>query len=470
MTHPLFQRSSGVLLPLASVPAPGGIGDMGPAARHFVEWLEAAGQRWWQMLPVHPLGRGNSPYDSSSAFAGEAAYLSIDDLVRDGILPAACLRGAPKPAEGRVSPRKAWSWKKPLLLRAFRTWTKQGGAQSKAFERFCAEQSVWLGAWEVYENAEPGLSAFLQFQFERQWQSLREHARAHGIALLGDVPLFVGADSADVQAHPKLFRLNRRGKPTVISGCPPDAFSSDGQLWGHPHYDWKAHRAEGFRWWRERVARELQLFDALRLDHFIGIQRAWEVKANHKTARHGQWVKGPGAALLGALADGGQALPLVAEDLGAITPAVRALRDQFDLPGMRVLQWGFDPGSEHAPESVPENSLVYCGTHDNDTSAGWFRGLDKQHKARVLSRTGGSAASLPWDLWQCASSTAAHTAIVQLQDLLSLGRVARTNTPGTSRGNWCWRPDPAVLSKDLAVRTRALATSTARFMGHGVRD
>lgn len=463
MTHPLFRRASGVLLPLASVPASGGIGDLGPAARQFLEWLAAAGQRWWQMLPVHPLGRGNSPYDSSSAFAGEAGYLSIDDLVRDGLLPAVCLRGAPKPANGRLSPRRAWAWKKPLLQRAFRTWTKRGGPQSRAFERFCAEQAAWLGAWEAYEQAEPGLSVFLQFQFERQWQALRAYARKQGIVLLGDVPLFVGADSADVQAQPQLFRLNRRGKPTVISGCPPDAFSADGQLWGHPHYDWKAHGADGYAWWRQRMARELQLFDALRLDHFIGFQRAWEVKASHKTARHGRWVKGPGAALLSALQEQGKALPLVAEDLGAITPAVRSLRDRFDLPGMRVLQWGFDPGSEHAPQNVPENALVYCGTHDNDTTAGWYRGLDKASKQRVLARIGGNATSLPWNLWHSASATAAHTAIVQLQDLLCLGRAARTNTPGTSRGNWVWRPSAGQLSPELAIRTRELSLSSGRL-------
>lgn len=463
MTHPLFRRASGVLLPLASVPAPGSIGDMGPTARRFVEWLEAAGQRWWQMLPVHPLGRGNSPYDSSSAFAGETAYLSIDDLVRDRLLPAACLRGAPKSASGRVAPRKAWAWKKPLLLRAFRTWTKRGGAQSKAFKRFCAEQDNWLADWEAYEQAEPGLSVFLQYLFQRQWQALRDHARKRGITLLGDVPLFVGADSADVQAQPKLFRLSRSGKPTVISGCPPDVFSADGQLWGHPHYEWKAHRAEGFAWWRQRIARELQLFDALRLDHFIGFQRAWEVKASHRTARHGRWVKGPGAALLSALQEQGKALPLVAEDLGAITPAVRALRDRFELPGMRVLQWGFDAGSEHAPRNVPQNALVYCGTHDNDTTAGWFRGLERDHKDRVLARTGGTSATLPWDLWGCASATPAHTAIVQLQDLLGLGRSARTNTPGTSRGNWCWRPSAGLLSPELAIRTRELSLSTGRL-------
>ena len=280
--------------------------------------------------------------------------------------------------------------------------------------------------------------------------------------MLGDVPLFVGLESADVLAQPELFRLDRAGRPTVVSGCPPDAFSEDGQLWGHPHYAWPAHRKQGFAWWRRRLRRQLELFDGLRIDHFIGLERAFEVPANMPNARRGRWRKSAGAELLAACEKQWGALPLIAEDLGAVTPAVRALAERFGLPGMRVLHWGFGPDSEHAPHAVPANSVVYTGTHDNDTSAAWWRSLDPATRRHVAAALGRTEAGLPWDLWRCASGTAAHTAICPLQDLLGLGRKARMNTPGTSRGNWRWRPHPKDFSQSLARRAQELASATGR--------
>lgn len=462
MSAILDERRSGVLLPLAAIPARFGMGDLGPAARRFVAWLGSAGQGWWQMLPVTPLGPGGSPYDSPSAFAGEPGYLSLEDLVQEGWLPQAALRTPKNLGSQTAQVRKAGAWKLAACEQAFERWSAKGGARRRAFAAFCADQAHWLAAFEEFEGRRPGLTAFLQFQFDRQWGRLRKEARAAGVRLLGDVPIFVAAGSSDVQARPELFRLDRAGQPRVLSGCPPDAFSDDGQLWGHPHYRWAAHRAEGFEWWRARVRRQLELFDALRIDHFIGFVRAWEVPAGAPTAAGGRWGRSAGDEVLQALADDLGELPLVAEDLGAVTPPVRRLADRFGLPGMRVLQWGFASGSEHAPHAVPANSVVYPGTHDNDTVAGWWRGLDGDVRARVRAALGCTAQDVPWALWRCASGTAANLAIVQLQDLLELGRSARTNTPGTTAGNWRWRPRAKDLTTNLAERVRALAVATDR--------
>lgn len=463
MSAALDRRRSGVLLPLAAVPARFGVGDVGPAARRFVRWLGDAGQSWWQMLPVTPLGPGGSPYDSPSAFAGEPAYLSLEDLAEEGLLLAAALR-APKSLGAQAAQvGRATKWKLAALEQAFEAWSKQGGAKQRAFRAFCADQAHWLAAFEDYEGRAPGFTAFLQFQFDRQWARLRKAAREAKVQLLGDVPIFVAAGSSDVQSRPELFRLGRNGEPTVVSGCPPDAFSDDGQLWGHPHYRWSAHRAEGFGWWRARVRRQLELFDALRIDHFIGFVRAWEVPAAAATAAGGKWGRSAGDEVLAALEGELGPLPLVAEDLGAVTPPVRRLADRHGLPGMRVLQWGFGAGSEHAPYAVPQRSVVYPGTHDNDTTAGWWRGLEPATRTRVRTALGCAASEVPWALWRCASGTAANLAVVQLQDLLGLGRSTRTNTPGTTVGNWRWRPQAKDLSAHLARRCRALALATDRL-------
>ena len=457
-----FPRAGGVLLPLASLPARHGLGDLGASAHDFVDWCAAAGLTWWQMLPVGPLGPGDSPYSSTSAFAGEPLYLSLDLLAQEGLLADADLEAPAALGSGRIDYRRAAAFKRARLARAFEAWKARRAARDRRFDRFCADASSWLDPWA--ERASDPLEArFLQHRFQVQWRDLRRHARRSGVRFLGDAPIFVGLDSVDVQAHPELFRLDRAGLPKVVTGCPPDPFTPDGQRWGHPHYAWGAHRAEDFRWWRARIGRQLDLFDAVRIDHFIGFHHAYEIPVANAHARVGRWGRTPGRELLEALRTDHPRLPLLAEDLGNATRGVAELRDAFGLPGMKILQWGFHPGSSDAPHRVPENAAVYPGTHDNDTVRGWWRGLDAPTRARVLAATGGTAGSVAWDLWRTACGTAAHTAIAQAQDLLELPGSTRTNVPGKARGNWRWRPDPGALDAHLAARTHDLLDATDRL-------
>ncbi|MEO1695922.1 MAG: 4-alpha-glucanotransferase [Planctomycetota bacterium] len=460
----IFPRAAGVLLPLAALPARHGVGDLGPAAHRFVDWLADAGFTWWQMLPVGPLGAGDSPYASSSAFAGEALYLSVDRLAADGLIRSV----PPAPRALRAGPAAyaaARAFEEPLLEEAYRTWLGRGGDTSAEARAFRDRSAAWL---EPFLERGGPRALFEQLQFDLQWRALREHARARGVRLMGDAPIFVSLDSVDVASNPSLFRLDADGRPTVLTGCPPDALNAGGQLWGHPHYDWDEHVATDFAWWRARMARQLELFDAVRIDHFIGFHNAWEIPAGASTAKGGEWVLAPGDALLSALADELGGLPLVAEDLGSVTDEVHALRDAHGLAGMRVLQWGFSPGSYHAPHAAPDNSVVYPGTHDNDTAAGWWGALPGHERARFLEQTGSRARG--WsaarvaarDLWRSACATHAHTAIVQAQDLLGLGSAARTNVPGTAEGNWTWRVRARDLSAGLARRQRALLEATDR--------
>lgn len=458
-----FPRLAGVLLPLAALPARHGVGDLGPEAHRFVAWCAEAGLGWWQMLPVGPIGPGDSPYSSSSAFAGEPLFLSLERLVDDGLLAAADVHAPATLGQGKANYAAARAFKEPRLVRAFERWSKRGGSR-KAFDAFCADAAPWLDPWVRYVGGDGLCARFLQFEFQRQWGALREAARVARLRLMGDAPIFVGAESADVDQHRELFRLDEHGRPTVLTGCPPDSFSADGQLWGHPHYAWDAHRADGFAWWRRRVARQLELFDAVRIDHFIGFHHAWEVPAGHRTARRGQWGATPGRELLEAIArEVAGALPLIAEDLGAVTDEVLALRDDFKLPGMRVLQWGYGPGSYHAPFRAPENAVVYPGTHDNDTVKGWWKSVDAATRKRFKAGTGGAASTAHWDMWRASCATAAHTALVQAQDLLGLGRSARTNLPGTPSGNWNWRIARRDLSHTLAKKNRELVEATDRL-------
>ena len=460
----MFPRAGGILTPLASLPARHGIGDLGAEAYHFVDWLERAGVTWWQMLPVVPLGGGNSPYASSSAFACEPLYLSLQRLADDGLLAAADLSGPRELKSGNVRYHEVRKFKEPRLERAFRAW-QDGKGDHDGFDAFSERNSSWLDPW--CEQAGDGDAAekarFLQFEFDRQFGALRSYARDRGVLLMGDAPIFVGLDSVDVRSQPELFRMNADGTPEVLTGCPPDGMNEDGQLWGHPHYAWDAHRADGFAWWRARMRRQIELFDAIRIDHFIGFCNAWEVPATAETARDGVWADTPGEELLDAIRDELGGLPLIAEDLGSVTDEVHALRDAYELPGMRVLQWGFSPKSFHAPHAVPENAVVYPATHDNDTCVGWWRGLDPQAKKRFRALTGGEGKSVAASMIRTACGTHAHTALVQLQDLLGLGRAARTNTPGTPAGNWVWRLTRRDLTAARARRFHELLDATDRL-------
>jgi len=464
-THPVFQRRGGVLLHVSSLPGRHGIGDLGPSALRFVDWLAAAGIGWWQMLPIGPVGPGNSPYSSASSFAIEPLYLSLETLAQEGWLPHADSAGPAALRTGNTRWAAARRFKEPRFKKACRNFTKKGGSRSRRFRSF-EKSAAWLEEWLDSQSSDArDLERFLQFALDLQWSHLRAAAKKKRIQLLGDIPIFVGAGSAAVTSRPELFLLDRKKQPRVLTGCPPDFYNPDGQLWGHAHYAWKAHEAEDFAWWRARVRRQLELFDAVRIDHFIGFHRAWQVPAQDENAQGGKWVRARGRALLLRLEEELGTLPFVAEDLGAVTPAVHALRDEFDLPGMRVLQFGFGEDGFHRPHAVPSNALVATGTHDNDTTRGWWRGLSASERGRVLTYTGGSAKTVAHDCVRLAFATAAHTAVVPMQDLLELGSSARMNRPGTAAGNWRWRMDGPQATAGLARRLRALGEATERLPG-----
>lgn len=456
-----FPRAAGVLLPLAALPSRHGIGDLGPEAYRFVDWLAACGVHWWQMLPIGPIGPGNSPYASSSAFAAEPLYLSLERLADDGLLDAADLTGPRELRAGAVRYAAVRKFKEPRLERAFERFREL--PESDEYRAFNDAEHHWLDPWCERDGASSERERFLQFRFDQDWRALRAYAAERGVRLMGDAPIFVGADSVDVASNPELFRLTPDGTPTVLTGVPPDAMNDDGQLWGHPHYEWRAHEESDFEWWRARMRRQTDLFDAVRIDHFIGFHNAWEVEAGAENARDGRWVEAPGDALLRALSDELGGLPFVAEDLGSVTDEVLALRDAHGLPGMRVLQWGFSKASYHAPHAAPENSVVYPATHDNDTCVGWWRGLDKDTRKRFKTATAGEGKTVASTMLRTALGTRAHTAIVQMQDVLGLGRAARTNTPGTATGNWRWRVAKGDLTQPRARRFRELLDATDRL-------
>ncbi len=437
----LTGRHIGVLMHITSLQSPHGIGDFGPAARSFADWCASEGVSAWQVLPINPIGLGNSPYSGRSAFAIEPLMMSLEDLCSDGLLPKSALRAPAALRCGNVRYREAARFKKPRIRAAFERFSSRGGLQQPAFRRFQSRQSYWLSDWCSDQPGDPNLHAFIQYELHAQWMRLRSHAAKQGVGFIGDVPLFVHANATDVRMRPDLFRLNRRGGPTVVTGVPPDDFCPDGQLWGHPHYDWPAHRKEGFRWWVQRFDRALSLFDAIRIDHFIGFVRLYEVSSRARTARTGKWRRTPGRAILETLRANLGTLPFIAEDLGAVTPAVRRLRDDFGLPGMRIAQWGwFKDASPDAPAQHPARCVCYPGTHDNDTAVGWYRTLPPDARRRFAKATGCTrAAEAPEALVRACLRSPANLRVIPMQDLLGLGAAARMNRPGRPRGNWRWR-------------------------------
>jgi 4-alpha-glucanotransferase len=473
VTHP--PRQSGILLHPTSVPGRLAIGDLGPGARDWIGYLAGAQQSLWQILPLGPTGFGDSPYQAVSAFAGNPLLISPEDLERDGLLGPEDLRGLPHGVPGRVDYAQVIDYLIPLLSRAFENFRAgKGGALRPSYERFRHDQGEWLEDFALFvalkhENAgrewnqwPPELrerhsealrnarernafrmeaNCFAQFLFFRQWEQLRILARENGIRIIGDVPIFVAYDSADVWSHPEDFKLDEQGNPVVVAGVPPDYFSSSGQLWGNPLYHWDRMKADGYRWWIRRLQGVLSTCDLVRLDHFRGFQASWEVPFGEKTAKHGEWVAGPGAGFFEALGRALGGLPFIAEDLGVITPEVESLRAQFGLPGMRVLQFAFDSdsGNNHLPHNYNPNTVVYTGTHDNDTSRGWYAAApqDQQDLARRYLGVGGS--DIAWDLIRLGWQSVASMALAPLQDVLDLGSEGRMNFPGRPSGNWTWR-------------------------------
>jgi len=479
-------RNSGILLHPTSLPGPYGIGELGPEAFRFADWLAAGGQSNWQVLPLGPTGYGESPYQLFSAFAGNPLLISVDALVEEGLLEARELEGAPSFPQERVDFERVIPWKNGLLRRAFRravhrpqktmvratscTWLDE-------FARFMALKEANGGTawteWDPSIQARPEVvefHCFVQAEFRRQWCSLKAYCAERGIRILGDVPIYVAGDSADVWAHPELFRLD------AVSGVPPDYFSATGQLWGNPLYRWDVLAQNGYRWWVERMRAAFEMFDIVRMDHFRGFQAYWEVSAGEETAVNGRWVKGPGADLFHALERELGKLPLIAENLGVITPEVEAIREEFGFPGMAILQFAFgtDPQAPtFRPHNYIRNLAAYTGTHDNDTFMGWWRsqGGDSTRTAEDIERErdrarryfGSDGDDLNWVGIRSLMASVADTVVFPMQDVLGLGSEARMNTPSTASGNWRWRMLPEALSKDTAARLRDMAETYERI-------
>jgi 4-alpha-glucanotransferase len=467
--HPLLkERSSGILLHLSSLPGPHGVGDLGASAFRFVDWLATAGQRFWQMLPVNPIGAGDSPYSTLSAFAGEPLFVALAPLVEQGLLPRAALRPDRSVARRASCYDAARAFRMPRLLAAYARFCDCGGERRPDYRAFLAANSSWLDDWCEYAAARDGgiegFHAFVQYCFDQQWAALRSYARARGVCLIGDVPIFVGLDSADVVRTPRLFRLRRDGSPEVLTGVPPDDFSKTGQLWGQPHYRWSEHRRTGFRWWIDRFARASRLFDLVRIDHFIGFHNAYEVPGGAKDARRGSWKLTPGAEVLEAVRSSLGSLPLIAEDLGMVTPAVHEFRDRFGLPGMRIVQNAFyGEAAYDLPCRHPIHCVAYPGTHDNHVVTGWWRSVGPEVRNRFRRYVGPTSDPVWLAMLRILMQSPAAIVIAQLQDVLGLPATTRMNRPGTPRGNWTWRAETAMLTVSAARRLRSITAATARI-------
>lgn len=485
-----WRRAGGVLLHVTSLPGPFGAGDLGPAADAWIGWLGYAGCRLWQILPLGPVGADASPYLSSSAFAGNPLLISPEKLVDDGLLRVDELAPLRAAATDRCDFKLAMHAHISLVDMAAKRFVEGSAAKLKdEADRFFAESAAWLDDFAMFNVIQTGqggrpwyewpagladrdpdvLAAFRdsnriaiesekvqQFFFERQWRQLRRSANSLGVAIVGDIPIFVSHDSADVWAHPKLFKLDSERLPAVVAGVPPDYFSVTGQRWGNPIYAWDRMADEGFHWWIQRLRRLLTQVDRVRLDHFRGFAAAWEIPASSPTAESGTWVQGPGEEIFVTLQAALGPLPFIAEDLGIITPDVEALRDQFGFPGMRVLQFAFngDPDHPYLPHRFPSNCAAYTGTHDNNTSLGWYEHAPEAVRDQCRRYLNSDGTHIAWDMTRAVWGSAADTAVAPMQDLLELGSPARMNTPGTTEGNWGWRVIEEQMSEELAERVR----------------
>ena len=497
-----FQRSSGVLLHISSLPSYGGIGDLGPAAHDFLAFLAEAKQHVWQVLPLCPTGYGNSPYAGSSAFAGNPYLISLEYLSDWGWIDGERIGGLAG-RSGYVDFNEVEQRKLPLLYEAAGNFIDRGptdpdlAAQWAQFEEFCRTEAGWLtdyalyaelrrqfntGAWTAWAEpirrrqpkalvkvaAKQGRSLaqeqVLQFAFSQQWDQLRRAAAKSGIRILGDLAIFVNMDSSDVWVHPHLFELDEELKPVRIAGVPPDYFSPTGQRWGNPLYRWDVLAESGFDWWISRIRRACQLYDIVRLDHFRGFEAYWAIPAEEETAVNGEWTKAPGLELFRALEAALGPLPLVAEDLGLITPEVEALRLEMHMPGMKVLQFGFsDKGAHiHLPHQFTPDTVAYTGTHDNDTTQGWWKAASKVERAAAESYLGPMEERPVWPLIRATEASVAQMAVVPAQDLLELGSEARMNRPSIAAGNWSWRVPEASWTPEMAANLAALAEVTDR--------
>lgn len=490
-------RRSGVLLHPSSFPGPWGIGDLGAAARAFVDFLSATHQQFWQILPLGPTGDDGSPYSSFSASAGNPLLISLESLAEEGIAAATSPPGTA--ASSRVDQQAVGASKLPALRRAAREFQAKSTWRGE-FAHFCAERSDWLDDYALFmalKDVHPGKTwnlwpgalvrreppaleearqtlqeqvtfhKFLQFVFHRQWSALRDYAHHRGVRIVGDIPFYVAFDSVDVWSNSRNFALlPNTFEPRMMAGVPPDYFSKTGQLWGNPVYNWKYLERSGFGWWVQRFRRLTQLVDVVRIDHFRGFQAFWQVPHGETTAINGTWAKCPGEAFFHTLEHELGHLPVWAEDLGLVTPEVERLRDDFDFPGMKVLQFAFDDkGAEnpYLPCNFQHNCVCYTGTHDNDTTVGWWNTLGAGQRRQVLDYLGGSGENeIHWAMIGLALGSIADSVVFPLQDLLGLGTEARMNVPGRAEGNWSWRYDANALTGELTRRLEAATTSYGR--------
>ncbi len=520
-----FPRTSGVLLHPTSLPGAYGIGDLGPEAYKFADFLGAAGQSLWQMLPLGPTGYGDSPYACYSAFAGNTLLISPEQLVKEGLLDLSSLRSLRSSASSalnnseidltqrtqrtaetaeRVNFGEVHKFKEQLLRTAYERYKKTTDTTLRsAFETFAQRHANWLDdyalfralkdahggvAWNEWEPSlirrtpsaierareryreEVEAHMFYQFLFFRQWSALKRYCNERGISVVGDLPIFVAQDSADVWTNPDQFKIDKNGKPLVVAGVPPDYFSTTGQLWGNPLYNWERMQADGFKWWIERVRATLTVVDIARVDHFRGFAACWEIPGGDKTAERGQWVEAPGRELFAAIRKTLGELPIIAEDLGVITPDVIALREEFGFPGMRILQFGFGGDSKNIdlPHNYVPNVVAYTGTHDNDTTVGWFHSVAGEGSTRTAAQIererkfcmdylNTKGEEIHWDFIRGVWASVANTAIVPLQDLLGLGTEARMNLPNSTEGNWSWRYQQGALTDKIATRLKHIS-------------
>ncbi|AFZ27156.1 4-alpha-glucanotransferase [Cylindrospermum stagnale PCC 7417] len=495
-----FPRSSGILLHPSSFPSRFGIGDLGLEAYSFIDFLKESYQQYWQVLPLGPTGYGNSPYMCYSAMAGNPLLISPEKLLDEGLLAEEDFAHLPGFWADKVDFEQVVPIKINLLKKASEKFKTQATPiQQKQFEGFCDSKAYWLDNYALFmalKDAHNGASwhtwkpelakrkpaaldlaqqqlsdqifyyKFVQYEFFRQWSALKSYANMRGIEIIGDIPIYVAHDSADVWANPDIFCLDEEtGEAAQMAGVPPDYFSATGQLWGNPVYNWEKLQKQDFKWWVQRFEAMLDYVDIIRIDHFRGFEAYWSVPQGEETAMNGEWIEAPGDAFFEVIKQKLGKLPILAEDLGVITPEVEALRDKFEFPGMKVLQFAFgsDPGNPFLPFNYSRNAVVYTGTHDNDTTVGWYNTASDWEKRNLWLYLGCiSPQGINWDLIRLALSSIANQAIIPLQDVLGLGNEARMNFPGTAVGNWGWRYQAAVLTEELGDRLKVLTTLCGR--------
>ena len=492
-------RTSGILLPVASLPSRYGIGCFSKEAYEFVDRLEEAGQSYWQILPLGPTSYGDSPYQSFSTFAGNPYFISLDELIEEGVLTRAeCEKVNWGKAKGSIDYEKIYNGRYPLLRKAYE---RSKISENPEYQKFVNENSWWLSDYalfmavkgrfdnvewtkwaedirlrwkwamdyyreELYYDIE--FQQYMQFKFHEQWMKLKAYANENGIKIIGDIPIYVAMDSADTWANPWLFKLDEKNCPTQVAGCPPDGFSATGQLWGNPLYNWEVHRNSGYEWWIKRIANCFRLYDVVRIDHFRGFDEYYSIPFGDQTAERGHWEKGPGMDLFNTVKEKLGDVDVIAEDLGYLTESVIEMVKESGYPGMKVLQFAFDSReeSDYLPHNYERNCVVYTGTHDNDTILGWYYVMseeDREFSKEYMGNAKSTDEELPWDFIRMSMESVANLAVTPMQEFLGLGTEARINYPSTLGNNWKWRLLPGQFTPELAKRIHRLTQITARI-------